>query len=621
MRILFYLTFLCSSMLHLSVVAQTGTDKTPQAKPTEIQTAKMNETDDAAAQRRAFAVSLVTSLAAEARSYRDRALRPRVLARAADALWDADKDAALLLFRRAWEAAEAGDADDLYLKNTTDGAPAMVLAIVKRSGRDLRSEVLVSVARRDRALAEEFLTKLKDEIKRESADSRNDSQTTNDSWTNSEAAAKRFYIAGQLLDDGEVDRAIEFAAPILDRITANSINFLSKLRLVRPETADQRYLLLVARAETDSSSDANTASGLSSYVFTPGLYITFASDGGVTWTQPEGVMPPPNVPPAIRSRFFQAAANILLRPLLPPDRDFTSAGLKGKSMVIKRLLPLFDQYSPDMAVALRTQLRTLMGDGPAKESNDTNPHLNQGLPASQADDTLQTMQERLDHAKTSRERDSIYADAAVTLANQGDARAVDLADKIETKDRRNQVRRYVDVQLVLLEIKKKNALEAVRLAKSGQLTSIQRVWTYTQAARLLMDSQRQRSLELLAEAADEARRIDVDDPERTLSLIAVAMPLVTADPVRAWEIMSEVVKSANASEKFTGESKPINAAAMTRNGLSLAKIGGEEFGVSPVFRLLAKADLYRSIELAKAFKNDAPRAAATLAIAGFVLEK
>ena len=100
-------------MLSVSVMGQTGTDKTPQAKPTEMQTAKVNETDDAAAQRRIFAVSLVTSLAAEARSYRDRALRPRVLARAADALWDADKDAALLLFRRAWEAAEAGDADDL----------------------------------------------------------------------------------------------------------------------------------------------------------------------------------------------------------------------------------------------------------------------------------------------------------------------------------------------------------------------------------------------------------------------------------------------------------------------------------------------------------------------------
>jgi hypothetical protein len=619
MSTLFCLTLLCSSMLPVLVVAQPGPEKKPQVELTETQIAKVNATDEAAIQRQIFAVSLVTSLAAEARSYSDGALRPRVLARAADVLWDTDKDASRLLFRRAWESAETVDEAGEY--EGVGGAPVMVLSILKKSGRDLRTEVLVLIGRRDRSLAEEFLTKLNDEARRESADSTNESQPTNDSWTNSEAASKRFYLASRLLEDGEVNRAIEFAAPILDRVTVNSINFLSKLRLRRPETADQRFLLLLSRAEGDPASDANTASGLSSYVFTPGLYITFKPDGGATWSQPEGVMPPPNVPLAIRSRFFQAAANILLRPLPPPDRDFTTSGREGKSMVIKRLLPLFDQYSPDMAVALRTQLRTLIGDGLAKDLSDNNPHLNQGLPTSQSDDTMQTMQERLDHARTSGERDSIYADAAVTLANLGDSRSVDLADKIDEQRFRTQTRSYVDVQLVLIAINKKNPLEAVRLAKAGQLTKIQRVWTYTQAARLLMDSQRQRSVELLAEAADEARRIDLDDPNRALSFIAVATPLVTADPVRAWEIMAEVVKSANATEKFTGESKSISAAAMSRKGLSFVSMGGEELGMSPVFRLLAKADLNRSIELAKSFKNDAPRAAATLAIAGLVLEQ
>jgi hypothetical protein len=54
----------------------------------------------------AFAVSLVISLATEARSYSDVALRPRVLARAADVIWDADNVNARALFKRAWEEAE-----------------------------------------------------------------------------------------------------------------------------------------------------------------------------------------------------------------------------------------------------------------------------------------------------------------------------------------------------------------------------------------------------------------------------------------------------------------------------------------------------------------------------------
>ena len=42
-----------------------------------------------AEQERQFAVSLIIALADDARSYKDLALRPRILARAADTLWDA----------------------------------------------------------------------------------------------------------------------------------------------------------------------------------------------------------------------------------------------------------------------------------------------------------------------------------------------------------------------------------------------------------------------------------------------------------------------------------------------------------------------------------------------------
>ena len=64
--------------------------------------------------------------------------------------------------------------------------------------------------------------------------------------------------------------------------------------------------------------------------------------------------------------------------------------------------------------------------------------LTQGIkPPPTADDTLGQMQSKLDRAKTSRERDSIYAAAASALLAQGDERARDIADKIEDAERRN----------------------------------------------------------------------------------------------------------------------------------------------------------------------------------------
>src|SRR5438552_1288264 len=102
----------CIFVLSLTVLSQS---ESRDRLPVKVESDKINLSgaESAEAQRRAFAVSLVISLATDARSYTDVALRPRVLARAADVLWDADNVTARALFARAWEAAEAGDADDV----------------------------------------------------------------------------------------------------------------------------------------------------------------------------------------------------------------------------------------------------------------------------------------------------------------------------------------------------------------------------------------------------------------------------------------------------------------------------------------------------------------------------
>lgn len=580
----------------------------------------MSGAEPSEAQRRVFAISLVISLATEARSYSDLALRPRVLARAADVLWDADNITARVLFRRAWEAAEKGDSEEVTI-NTKDKPPAMVISLRRMSGHDLRSEVVSMAARRDRALGEEFLAKLKSEDERGTGDSKS-TRSIGDNWSTSDATSKRLQVAGKLLHDGQTERALEFAAPALDQVNPKSIGFLSELRPKDPVGADRIFASLLARTELDPAADANTISGLSSYAFTPGLYVCFWADGQTTWSQPDEPMTPPNLPAPLLNRFFEVAGSILLRPLPPPDQDFSSSGRTGKYKVVKRLLPLFDQYSSNTSVALRAQLTALAGDSSKDANNNESSLLTQGIkPEGNAGDVLEKMQDRLDHSKTSRERDEICAAAAVTLATQGDVRAREVADKIDDSDRRAQVRQYVDFEFVQRAIRKKEAAETTRLAKTGQLSHTQRAWAYTQAARLLMNSQRQRSLDLLEEAADEARRIDGNAADRTVMLIGVATEFLTADRIRAWEMMGEVVKAANSAETFTGENAEIFFPMNTNSGFKLTHIGGQGFSFSGVLRSLTQDDFYRSIDLAKSFKNEAPRATATLAIASAVLEK
>jgi len=553
---------------------------------------------------------------------REQKLRARVQARVADALWETDAEKARPLFRRAWKAAEVEDTESARLsaeefrKRTETGA----FFLTRRP--DLRAEVLRLAAKRDRALGEEFLVKLDEAISREAEEiARNSRPNLNDQFAAPGAAAKRIALARRLLEDGDIERALQFAGPVLDQINRDSINFLSALREKNARAADLGFASLLARAERDPASDANTISGLSSYAFTPFLYITFNTEGGGSQFRDREPAPAPDLPSAIRAEFFRVALRVLLRPLAPPDQDRTSSGRAGKYMVIRRLLPLFEQYMPERAPELRTQMAAMSGDVPEGMRGGENRAITNGIVPDAATDPMDTIQERLDRARTSEGRDAIYADIAVALARKGDPRAQDLVDKIEDSDLRKRVRSFIDFQTAQSAISDKNALEAARIAKEGEITSLQRVWAFTQAARLLMASDRSRALELLEDAGTEARRIGSSDPDRARALVAVATGLTQADRVRAWETISEAVKAANSAEGFTGDDGRVSAQIQTKSMVMATSANAEDFNLFGAFRALARDDFLRSVETAKSFTSEAPRATATLAVARSVLEK
>lgn len=591
------------------------------AQPKKTKPAATEDADAEAAQQRTVAISLVSTLADEAKGFKDQTRRARVQARAADVLWDTDPERARELFRRAWEAAEIVDAESAKKRAEemkrleTAGEPVVV-----RGGPDIRSEVLRLVAKRDRKLGEEFLKALDEANEKQRSEAAADQRRNNPG--NQLATSQRLQLARRLVEDGEVERAMEFAAPALTAVNPDTIFFLSALREKNPRDADIAYVALMNRAAGDPNSDANTVSGLSSYVFTPFLYVTFEPSGGANQSRQRGPTPPPDVDPTVRNNFLRVAYRILMEPLAAPDQDRTTSGQTGKYLMIKRLLPLFDQYFAELAPGLRTQMTALASFVPAQMQQGENRAVTVGIqPESEEGDPAQRMQERLDRAKTSEERDAIYADYAVAFSDDGDPRGRDLVDKIENTELRKSVKAYTDFQLVQLAVRKKDVTEITRLAKSGDLTSIQKVWALTSAAKFVVASERSRATDLLDEALAESRRISASDPDRARALTAVAVGLAEIDRVRAWEILSEVVKAANGAEAYTGEDSRIGSVLRTKMMVVVSQSTGEDFDLLAVFRHLARADLLRAIQLAKTFTGEAPRAVATLAIARTVLEK
>lgn len=581
--------------------------------------------------RRTTAISLVNSLADEARMFRDPALRSRVQGGAADALWETDAERARLLFRRAWDEAESADAENERRVEEERGRQ------VRAHGHfslqlppSLRAEILRLAAKRDNALGEEFLKRMeqarKDEVNPTNDASRDAASGDGpprrpDPTFPSDADGKRLLLARQLLQDGSVESAIKFADPALTHVSGPALQFLALLRQKNAAAADERYALLLRRAAADSNADANVASLLSSYIFTPSIFFTFGPEAGSISNSFGDLQPPTDIAPQLRAAYFNTAAEILLRPIPPPDQDRTSSGRAGWYMVIARLLPLFDQYAPDKSSVLRARLAALAPDTPEGSRRPGNHALTRGLvPDEPTRDRVQDALNRLERARTTEDRDAIYADAVLGAVRQKDSRAEEFISKIEDPELRKQLRAFVDYQAAQNALRDKDVETVARLTRSMNLTPIQRVWLLTEAAKLVFVDAPGRALEFLEEAIREAReRIDPSAPERPSALVAIATEMRPLDPPRSWEVLLDAIKAANAASEFTGEDGSLTARLRTRSMTSVVNNSVESFDLTGIFSELAREDMPRAISLAQNFENERPRAVATLAIARAIL--
>jgi hypothetical protein len=434
--------------------------------------------------------------------------------------------------------------------------------------------------------------------------------------------AQRLGLAQQLLDDGDTERAMQFAGPALYPVNTFGMNVLNTLREKDKAAADRHFTSLLARATGDPLSDANTVSLLSSYVFTPFLYVTVRPDGRSHTRQWRGnTAPPADIDPRLRESFLNNASAILLRPLAPADADRTSSGRIGGYVVVTRMLPLFDRYAPDKAAALRARQALLAQDTPERNRRPDDELLTRGVvPEDPNRDEVQEALGRLDSAKDPNERDMVYFRAAMAALEKDPERARSLADKIEDADTRKQLISFMAFQQVQDAVRGKRADDALRLAHSDELTRVQRAWALTEAAKLLLKEQPGRAGEALDEATAEARRLDEGTPERIRALVAVATQLSNLDRARAWGLMEEVVKSANALAEFSGEDGQITVRVEFKGGGAMTQnINAESFDLSGVFAALAAEDFDRASALARTLKGEGPRSVATLAIARSVL--
>lgn len=602
--------------------AQSRPRKPPAEGPDKPTAAKAVPEDDPAGlkeARLAFAIQVVSSLADEARGYKQESLRVEVQARAADVLWNVDRARARTLFVRAWEAAETVD-DEGRRRNQE----ARERALSRRGGPafipeapNLRAEVLRLASLHDRSLAEDFLAKMEEKQGRDEKESKESKP-----WDPTEppdAIAKRLQLAQQVLENGESDKALLFAGPALKRITSPGLMFLVLLREKNAALADQLFGGLLERTTSDPTADATSVSLLSSYVFTPSVLVT-ATRNGVLVRQWAAPRPPPQLSPALRAQFFNAASQVLLRPTGPPELAITSAGLAGTYFTIERLLPLFEQNDPNMAAALQSRLNTL-----AEGRTDLIPEqhralINAGLNAKEkkeSDDYLA----QIERTPSTRERDHLYAMAASAAVKKDDPKARELMEKIDDSALKTSVRTFIDFILLGKFLEKRDSERALKLARTGELSHFQRAWAYLEIAALLKLSAPEQAVDLISEATTEAERITVTSAESAQAWVAIARRGAEVTPSRKWTTVLDAIKAVNKAPGYTGDEHELLVRFQSRNNIEMMPVPAPSISLVGLFETLADEDIFRAADLARSITNESPRAIALLACARSAFEK
>lgn len=583
------------------------------------------------------AVAAIVEAADAARKFDDRLLSARVQTEAADALWAADERAARALFRRAWEAATAYDAEDEGEFGGQGGerSDAFVYA---------REEVIRAAARRDAGLAETLLQELlKAEEAEQAAPREGSSGLGDDEWTPedlSPEAQHRLALAETLLAQGEPQRAAQLAAPaVREGASLRLVTFLIGLRPHSPSDADALFLRLLDAARADAQSGANDVLLLSSYVLSPELLTTIDVRGSISLHNNAAAgrtHARAELPARLRAAFYDAAAAVLLRPAPPPaPGDAEAAGRQlGLYFAVGRLLPFYEREAPRHAPAFHARLQSLGAD--IDERRRASLASEMGLRRITPDNPTDPLGPLLE-ALPKLGPDNPRADSFRLMAVEGAAgrrmwdRAQTVAETITQPGLRRRAQLLITAEKLLSlgeaysEREEQDYELAARFVRSAEAPPVALAFGMARAAELASKrSSPARAAELLDEAARYAERPPLGTGQRAAAFAVVALAAAGIEQTRAWESLRQFARAANSVPEHAGESLLL-ASEDDRQAL-----GGEHYrslrgklsayDLARVFAAAGRLDLGRALEEARGLSDESARARALVAVARARLE-
>ncbi len=639
--LLFVIALASSSHLRALAVVQSSSQSGASKSAPKRTTANKRAQTQKSQQEKRNAVAALNEVAEDARRIEDEYQRALLLARCADALWAADKEAARAIFRRAWEAAAASDVAEMKQAHETgDESGAHYFT-------DAREEILTTVARRDAHLAELFfqeMLKSQSEAGFDPARPALNSYDAGPSAGLSAAAWQRLQIAERLLAAGQPAAAAEIALSVtVEGANPDLLSFLFKLRLQSPKAADKIYLSLLERTRINAQATINDVLLLSSYPLTQ-LISVFDEHGSVEFravnnSATRNVDAPINSSPLVRSAFLETAAAVLLRPLPQTSADSNNlAENRARSLyfTIGRLLPFFEREAPQHVPALNARLSALAAEIEAKQRDALESQMKvQKLSSENSTDPLRPRLEEIERERDPARRDRARYSTAVDAARRRLwERAKRIVGEIENTELRDAARHIVGARQIVTLVEAfsdgekddidRAAAFARQVELSPQLAPALRAYGLASIASLAAQkNERQRAVELLDEAVGYAQQIEVGTELRSATVLMTATIAARIDSRRGWEFVQTAVGALNNDAEFYGNAVQLNSES-TKYSPAEQEILLEifnQFTLDEMFAAIAAKDFNRALAEARMIKEETARALALIAVAQTLLSR
>ena len=626
MKILSLAIALALSLVLSSIKAQPPSNRKQPQPPVEADKtqkgskAEISRLEGDATLIRQAAEILIRQAAEDAASIVDRRSAVRIQGRAAEALWNRDQEYARKIFRRAFDAAithyREGNSNRLQVARG-----------VSISRPDIRLEIIVQANRRDPALGQQFMEKYVEEKQRELEEQRGIATGPFDSaFGNVDVAAGDFLrIAESLL---EVDRDAAFATAqrgFSSGIPQAGGYFFAFLAKRDRAAADQMYRMALERLGRENVPVPGQLLLLSAYPFGDEQVWIAGGDGVNSYSfDVTGFA----IDKALVQSFIQVALAVLTRTAGSDLSQFPDARSRlGSALFAARLLePKVAQFQPALLPEWRTVTLKLMALANDK-SRDVDQALEQvketrdtSLPRD-GKERIERLIDRADRVSNSAQRDDLFRQAASEADRLGyESWALDIADKIEDLDFRQQVRSSLNFGAAIRAVKYKRFDNARRLAL--QVDAIDgRAYIFLEIARaVIKDKDRVRAL--LEEGAQWAMAAP-NTPARLRALIGIAHFYASFDSVRSFELAAEAVRTANKIPTYDSDQSRLVLTSNSPTGRtsSVEVKSVEAFDFAKTLAILADIDFYRTLGLAQSLESKPLKLTTVVNIGASVIEK